>query len=169
MFNDRCGHNFAQLNLSSRAQRNLSAPSRLAFIAVVGLNLFCALLALITVKWFLNPLQKQTTLYTNTTIKNVSTLPKTTYLNTTTQDHNATTCSAEGHVEQNNNNITNNYEDNGNDQIIQNNFSANIFRLSLRNWSRPKPLLLIPLTVFNGIEQAFVVLLKRLHKLIKSF
>jgi hypothetical protein len=32
-------------------------------------------------------------------------------------------------------------------------FSADIFRLSLKNLSRPKPLLLIPLTVFNGIEQ----------------
>uniref|UniRef100_A0A914KTQ8 DUF1275 domain-containing protein n=1 Tax=Meloidogyne incognita TaxID=6306 RepID=A0A914KTQ8_MELIC len=43
------------------------------------------------------------------------------------------------------------------DEINQNDFSVDVFRLSLRNWSRPKPLLLIPLTIFNGIEQAFVV------------
>nr|CAD2190831.1 unnamed protein product [Meloidogyne enterolobii] len=136
-----CGHNFALLNLSSRAQQNLSAPSRLAFISVVGVYLLCALLALITVKWFLNPLQKQTTL-TNITVKK--------------NQVDTTKSCAEEHLLQNN--TTNNTTTaNKKDEINQNDFSVDVFRLSLRNWSRPKPLLLIPLTIFNGIEQAFVV------------
>ena len=141
---NRCGHNFALLNLSSRAQQNLSAPSRLAFISVVGVYLLCALLALITVKWFLNPLQKQTTL-TNITVKK--------------NQVDTTKSCAEEHLLQNN--TTNNTTTaNKKDEINQNDFSVDVFRLSLRNWSRPKPLLLIPLTIFNGIEQAFVVILK---------
>uniref|UniRef100_A0A1I8BNT7 MFS domain-containing protein n=1 Tax=Meloidogyne hapla TaxID=6305 RepID=A0A1I8BNT7_MELHA len=148
-----CGHNFAQLNISPRAQQNLSAPSRLAFIAVVGVDLLCALLALITVKWFLNPLQKQTTL-TNITVKNAPRL-EATDINTIEQN-NATKSVLGEDSPQNNTTNTNNYTTNGKEEINKNNFAVDIFRISLRNWSRPKPLLLIPLTIFNGIEQAFV-------------
>lgn len=132
----------------------MSAPSRLAFIAVVGVDLLCALLALITVKWFLNPLQKQTTL-TNITVKNAPRL-EATDINTIEQN-NATKSVLGEDSPQNNTTNTNNYTTNGKEEINKNNFAVDIFRISLRNWSRPKPLLLIPLTIFNGIEQAFVV------------
>uniref|UniRef100_A0A7E4V181 Potassium channel regulatory protein unc-93 n=1 Tax=Panagrellus redivivus TaxID=6233 RepID=A0A7E4V181_PANRE len=36
-------------------------------------------------------------------------------------------------------------------------FTLDVLRLTLRNLRRPKPMLLVPLTVFNGIEQAFAV------------
>lgn len=112
LYNFSCGHNFFQSNLSERAQQNLSPPSRPTFLAVVGLDLCCSLLALLTVKMFLNPLLKQTTAQTQGGPPNSNQMLK---------------------------------------------FSADIFHLSLKNLSQPKPLLLIPLTVFNGIEQAFAV------------
>uniref|UniRef100_A0A915DDD1 Uncharacterized protein n=1 Tax=Ditylenchus dipsaci TaxID=166011 RepID=A0A915DDD1_9BILA len=36
-------------------------------------------------------------------------------------------------------------------------FTAEVLRLTLKNLRKPKPLLLIPLTIFSGIEQAFAV------------
>lgn len=104
-----CGHSFLPSNMSDRAQRNLAPPPRLAFLAVVGVDLCCAVLACVTVKLFLNPLQKQTS--------------------TKAQDQE--------------------------EQPAK--FSAPIFRLTLKNLRRPKPDLLIPLTIFNGLEQAFAV------------
>lgn len=35
-------------------------------------------------------------------------------------------------------------------------FTLDVLKLTLKNLKKPKPLLLIPLTIFNGIEQAFV-------------
>uniref|UniRef100_A0A914H1Z4 Uncharacterized protein n=1 Tax=Globodera rostochiensis TaxID=31243 RepID=A0A914H1Z4_GLORO len=106
-----CGHSFLVQNLSERAQRNLSPPPRLAFLAVVGIDLCCAIVACATVKLFLNPLQKQT-------------------------------ASGKG------------MPPSSRDPTK---FSTPIFRLTLRNLRRPKSDLLIPLTIFNGIEQAFAV------------
>uniref|UniRef100_A0A183CQQ3 UNC93-like protein n=1 Tax=Globodera pallida TaxID=36090 RepID=A0A183CQQ3_GLOPA len=108
-----CGHSFLVQNLSERAQRNLSPPPRLAFLAVVGIDLCCAIVACVTVKLFLNPLQKQTTTASGKGIPPSSRDPT--------------------------------------------KFSTPIFRLTLRNLRRPKSDLLIPLTIFNGIEQAFAV------------
>ena len=34
-------------------------------------------------------------------------------------------------------------------------FTLDVLKLTWKNLRRPKPLLLVPLTVFNGIEQAF--------------
>lgn len=36
-------------------------------------------------------------------------------------------------------------------------FTLDVLKLTLKNLRRPKPLLLVPLTVFNGLEQAFAV------------
>jgi len=36
-------------------------------------------------------------------------------------------------------------------------FNADVFCLTMKNLRRAKPVLLIPLTLFNGVEQAFAV------------
>ncbi|KAL3108038.1 hypothetical protein niasHT_018200 [Heterodera trifolii] len=107
-----CGHSFLVHNLSDNARRNLSPPPRLAFLALIGIDLCCAIVACATVKLFLNPLQKQ-----------------------------ATAASGKGPPSSRD----------------PSKFSAPIFRLTLKNLRKPKSDLLIPLTIFNGIEQAFAV------------
>lgn len=49
-------------------------------------------------------------------------------------------------------------------------FSADVFLKTVHNLRRPKLLLLIPLTIFNGIEQAFIVgFYTKVHFLFKKF
>lgn len=101
-----CGHGFDPniSVLSEHAQANLQRPPRYAYLAVVGVFLCCAIVAMLIVLSFLNALRSDTI--------------------------------AAQHAPR---------------------FSADVFKLTLKNLKRPKPLLLIPLTLFNGIEQAFAV------------
>lgn len=92
--------------LSAQAQRNLVRPPQVAYLSVISVDLFCAIIALLIVFLFLNSLKS--------------------------------------------------------DKIILNqqpsdSFNTKVLRLTWRNLHRPKLLLLIPLTIFNGIEQAFAV------------
>ncbi|KAH7727545.1 CRE-UNC-93 protein [Aphelenchoides avenae] len=101
-----CGHGFPSNSslLSQNAQLNLQRPPVSAYAAVVGIDLVCALIALMFVGCFLNSLKR--------------------------------------------------------DEIERSKepqFTTEVLRLTAKNLKKPKPLLLIPLTIFNGIEQAFAV------------